>query len=100
VVLGTRPECLSHCGQGRFAGEENVLQVTVNAIEPLGDRMDLHVSTAAHEHIVCRVEADRGLNDGTRLALHLNMSQVHVFEPGAEGVNIGLSCAGDQASAA
>jgi hypothetical protein len=69
-------------------------------VEPLGDKMDLHVSTPAHEHIVCRVDAHRGLKDGMRLPLHLNMSQVHVFEPGAEGVNIGLSCAGGQASAA
>jgi multiple sugar transport system ATP-binding protein len=100
LVLGVRPECLAHTGQGKFAGEDNILQATINAVEPLGDRMDLHASTSSHEHIVCRVEADRGLSDGTRLALHLNMSQVHVFEPGAEGVNIGLSCAGDQASAA
>jgi multiple sugar transport system ATP-binding protein len=100
LTLGVRPESLSDSGDGRFAGEENILGATVSVVEPLGDKMDLHVSTPTHEHIVCRVDAHRGLRDGIGLSLHLNMGQVHVFEPGAEGMNIGLSCAGDQASAA
>lgn len=100
MVLGVRPESLSPAGQGRFAGEENVLHATVSVVETLGDKMDLHVSTRSHDHIVCRVDAERGLKDGMQLPLYLNMTQVHVFEPGAEGVNIGLNGAGEQASAA
>lgn len=100
VVLGVRPESLSDSAVGRFAGQDNRLMATLNVVEPLGDKMDLHAATPTHEHIVCRVDAHRGLNDGTQLALFLDMNQVHVFEPGAEGVNIGLSSAGDQASAA
>lgn len=100
LVLGIRPESLSCVGEGRFAGEENVLEAVVSLVETLGDKMDLHVFTPAHEHLVCRVDARQGLRDGMRLQLHLDMGQVHVFEPGAEGMNIGLACAGDHASAA
>ncbi|GMU20686.1 MAG: ABC transporter ATP-binding protein [Phycisphaerae bacterium] len=100
MVLGIRPEALSDSGEGRFAGTENVLNATVSVVEPLGDKMDLHISTPSHEHIVCRVDAHRGLKDGMQLPVHLNMDQVHVFEPGDEGVNVGLDGSGDHASAA
>ena len=100
LVLGLRPENISISAEGRFAGEENTLDATLSVVELLGDRMDLHVFTPAHEQLVCRVDARRGLTNGMRLTLHLDMHRVHVFEPGAEGVNIGLSCAGEQASAA
>jgi multiple sugar transport system ATP-binding protein len=90
LVLGLRPEHLSDSGQGRFAGEENVLDATVSVVELLGDKMDLHVSTPSHEHLVCRVDAHRGVRDGMRLPLHLDMRHAHIFEPGPEGLNIGL----------
>ncbi len=99
MVVGIRPESLSPRGEGRFAGRDNVLRATITVVEPLGDKMDLHVQTAADEHLVCRVEADRCLKDGMQLAMHVNMEQVHLFEPGDEGVNVSLNGHGDRASA-
>jgi multiple sugar transport system ATP-binding protein len=99
MILGVRPEAFSHLGEGRFAGQENVLNVTVSVVEPLGDKMDLYVHTPTHSRIVCRVEADRSLRDGIQLPVHLNMDQVHVFEPGEEGANVSLNGSGDRASA-
>ena len=100
MVLGIRPESLAPVHAGRFPGADNVLNVTVSVVEPLGDKMDLYVQTPRHEHVVCRVDADRALTDGMRLPMHVNMEQVHVFEPGDEGVNVSLTGTGDHASAA
>jgi multiple sugar transport system ATP-binding protein len=100
MVLGVRPECLSVSNEGRFAGQGNRLDVTISVIEPLGDKMDLYVQTKTHGHVVCRIEANRSLKDGMQLPMYLNLEQIHVFEPGEEGVNVGLNGAGEQVSAA
>ena len=91
---------LAHRGAAGLAGEDNTLDVTISVVETLGDKMDVFVQTGSHDHIVCRVEASRELRDGLQLSMHLNMNQVHVFEPGDAGVNVSLDGAGDQASAA
>ncbi len=108
MMLGIRPEGFSWSNDrggvstplpyGR-GSEANVLNITVNVVEPLGDKMDLHVQTPAHEHIVCRVEANRTLRDGMQLPMRVNMDRVHVFEPGEEGVNVSLKACGDRISA-
>lgn len=100
MVLGIRPESLAPAQAGRFPGTDQVLNVSVTLIEPLGDKMDVYVETPRHRHVVCRVDADQTLTDGMRLPMHVNMEQVHVFEPGDEGVNVSLTGTGDHASAA
>ncbi|MFQ6047887.1 MAG: ABC transporter ATP-binding protein [Phycisphaerae bacterium] len=90
VVLGVRPENLSDRNDGAFAGTENSLQVRVSVVEPLGDKMDVYVSTERHEHIVCRVDSHSRIREGQALAVHLAMERVHVFEPGEAGMNISL----------
>lgn len=100
VVLGVRPQSLSDQSEGKFAGEENVLYATVLVTELLGDKMDVFAQTSDDDRIVCRVDAHRSLKEGERVSLHVNMDQVHVFEPGDEGVNVSLTKAGDGSSAA
>jgi multiple sugar transport system ATP-binding protein len=100
MVLGIRPEGLSDLGEGRYAGRDNTLDATVQVTELLGDKMDVFAQTADNRRVVCRVDARRPLHDGMRVSLHVNMDQVHVFEPGEEGVNVSLTNLGDQASAA
>jgi len=87
VVLGVRPEAMHIRAEGRFRGEENLLTVQVNVVEPLGEKMDLYASTARHPVIV-RVDAQAGLESVPRIPLHLDMRKVHVFEPGDLGVNL------------
>ncbi len=88
VVLGARPEAMNTHGEGRFAGEENILPVHVTVTEPLGEKMDLYARTDKHPHIVARVDADRTLDAGHDVQLHLDMRKVHVFEPGEIGRNL------------
>ena len=93
VVLGIRPEAMSLRGEGRFAGEDNVMGTKVGVVEPLGEKMDLYVATDAHPHLVARVDAERGIEPGQEVSLHLDMNKVHVFEPGETGRNLSIPVA-------
>ena len=88
VVLGIRPEAMETHTMGRFAGEDNVLNVEVSVVEPLGEKMDLHTATASQAGIVARVDARTDIQPGDAIQLHLDMARVHVFEPSEEGVNL------------
>ncbi len=88
LVLGIRPEAMNTRGEGRFAGEGNVIDVQVAVVEPLGEKMDLYAATDTHPHVVARVDAQAGIAPGARIALHIDMQKVHVFEPGDEGANL------------
>ena len=95
VVLGVRPEAMGISGEGRFAGEGNTLDVQLGVIEPLGEKMDVYASTAKHPHIISRIDADSSLKPNQPLTFHLDMTKVHVFEPGEKGVNLCLGGATD-----
>lgn len=97
IILGARPEAMSIHPQGRFAGEGNILPVEVLVVEPLGEKMDLYAATARHDHIVARVDAERGIKGGQQVELHLDMSRVHVFEPGEHGANLSRALTGANA---
>jgi len=90
MIMGIRPESLSPRNEGRYAGEENILNVTINVIETLGREMDLYVETAEETNMTCRVEADRSLSDGQQLPMHIDMNAVHFFEAKKDGANVGL----------
>ncbi len=87
VIIGIRPEAMH---TSAASGNDAVLKATVSVVEPLGDRMDVHIATPRHPSITCRVDARSGLREGQRVDMHVDMSRVHFFEPGAEGPNISL----------
>ncbi len=91
VILGARPEAMSLSGKGRFAGEENIMPVVVDVIEPLGEKMDVYAMTANHPHIVARVDARRDIKAEQRIELHLDMNKAYLFEPKDDGANLNLS---------
>jgi multiple sugar transport system ATP-binding protein len=90
LVMGVRPEGISDELSGRFVGTDNVIRMTINVTEPLGDKMDLYLATAKHDHIVARVDAHRGLEPDTQRDFYLDMDRVHLFEPGDAGKNLVL----------
>ena len=100
--MGVRPENICESTAGDFAepGGENALTVTVQVVEPLGDKKDVYVSTEAHDHVCCRVDAHARVTEGERLAMHLDMRRVHFFEPGETGMNVSLNGAGLSSSGA
>jgi len=93
VVLGVRPEAMGMDGSGRFGGADNAMAVTVDVVEPLGEKMDLYVSTANTGHIVARVDARTDVAARQRVKLHLDLSKVHVFAPGRNGANLTIPAA-------
>ena len=90
VELGVRPTAMGVSGEGRVGHEQNLLPVKLHVIEPLGENMDLFVSTEKHPHIVARIPASRDLRVDQEIFLHLNMQKVHVFEPGETGRDVSL----------
>jgi multiple sugar transport system ATP-binding protein len=97
AVLGVRPESLSFKATETWADKGNTLPARVSVVEPLGDRMDVYVTTRTHDKIVCRVDAHTHLREGQEMPLYVDVDSVHVFEPGDTGMNVTLL--GDQAGA-
>jgi len=87
VVLGVRPEHFSlHPAEGGFASSP--LTMKVNVIEPLGNNMDVYLSTALSDPVVARVEAQSGLRAESQATLYVDLRKVHFFEPGEAGMNL------------
>ncbi len=86
IVLGVRPEMMQ-IGSAPGAAD---LHVRVGVVEPLGDRMDLHVATKNHPQITCRVDARASIREGEPLTLSVDMPRVHFFDAAGEGRNLTL----------
>ena len=88
IVLGVRPEAISDESTGRFASQDNALRFVINVVEPLGDKMDVYLSTAEHPHVVARIDAYRNVKPDTDLLFYLDTERIHFFEPGPMGQNL------------
>jgi multiple sugar transport system ATP-binding protein len=102
VVLGIRPEHI-HVKASEIDSESCVaIPVKLNVVEPLGNDMDVYMSTALHDHVVGRIEADQsssgGLVMGTTATVYADLCKAHFFEPGITGLNLSLSASKGVAS--
>jgi len=86
VVLGIRPE---HFHLEQVDGS-TAIKVRLNVIEPLGNDMDVYMSTSVHEHVVGRLEARAGMQIGTEAMVYVDLRRAHFFEPGDTGMNMSL----------
>jgi len=86
VVLGIRPEHF-HLEQVENSA---ALKVRLNVIEPLGNDMDVYMSTAVHDHVVGRLEARAGVQGGTEATVYVDLRRAHFFEPGDTGMNMSM----------
>jgi multiple sugar transport system ATP-binding protein len=87
VVLGIRPE---HLHLSPISGSAASMKVRLNVIEPLGNDMDVYMSTALHEQVVGRLEARMGLQAGAEATVYVDLRKAHFFEPGETGMNLSL----------
>jgi multiple sugar transport system ATP-binding protein len=85
VVIGIRPEYF-HVRPP--AGLHAPVSVNVNVLEPLGNDMDVYMSTKLNDHVVARVEADCGLVTDSQSMLYVDLRKVHFFEPGETGMSL------------
>jgi multiple sugar transport system ATP-binding protein len=88
VVLGIRPEAISDEAHVRFDKQGNQLATTVSLVQPLGDKMDVYLTTAQGKQLVAHVDAFSGLATQQSLSVYIDMQRAHFFEPGENGVNL------------
>jgi len=88
VVMGIRPQAISDRPIGAAGMKDNVLHMKVGVVEPLGDKMDVYLSTPSHERIVAHIDAHRGLQPNETRPMHIDLARLHFFELGSEGVKL------------
>lgn len=99
LVLGIRPDafCVRQSGENLPYAK---LKARVTQVEPLGDRKDVHMTTTMGTKLVGRVDLRAGVCEGQELDMLIDMTRVHLFEPGEMGRNISVvpvrSAAGEQ----
>ncbi|MEP6651844.1 MAG: sn-glycerol-3-phosphate ABC transporter ATP-binding protein UgpC [Myxococcales bacterium] len=109
VVLGIRPEALGERdvngsggagagGAGAVAGGRpglSALTMQVTLIQPLGDRLNVYLSTPNHDSIIAQVPADAPagarLRTGASVPVYFDMTRAHFFAPGEAGVALALN---------
>jgi multiple sugar transport system ATP-binding protein len=107
MVMGIRPDGFSVEPRSKPAGRDGgsttagaaPLSVRITMVEPLGDRKDIYMTTAAQKNLVGRVDAGVSVFEGQELPMYVDMDRVHIFEPGEMGVNLTAPRDGAPASA-
>ncbi len=89
VVLGIRPELL-RCEP--VAGQaHNRLDVRVTALESLGDKIDVHLSTGHHACLVARLDGRAVPDAEGPKRVYVDLDRVHFFDADDEGRNLCLA---------
>jgi multiple sugar transport system ATP-binding protein len=88
IVMGVRPQALGDGSNGAAASKDNVLAMEVGVVEPLGDKMDIYLSTARHRHIIAHVDAKPGIVPRQMLNVYVDLDRAHFFETGELGKNL------------
>ncbi len=106
MSLGIRPDAffVESTTDGRPDGESSKhdtakLGVKIALIEPLGDRKDVYMTTTSKGNLVGRVDARVPVFEGQDVEMCLDMTRVHLFEPGEMGMNVTVIANGDGTSA-
>jgi multiple sugar transport system ATP-binding protein len=90
VVMGVRPQALR---DQPGAPKESALSMQVRVVEPLGDKMDVYLSTARHPQVIAHVDAHPGLSPQQTIEVHVDMGRAHFFDTGELGTNLLLAAA-------
>ena len=87
AVIGIRPEALFPRPTDDANKEDQTVNVSVGVVEPLGSTMDVYTKTSEDKVLVARIKAEP-LNEHSELKMYLDMTRVHIFEPGTYGINL------------
>jgi hypothetical protein len=97
--MGARPQAIfsrahaAHANGVKGANAKSELAMRVDVVEPLGDKMDVHLSTARHSHVVAHLDAHGGLEPGKTYSMGFDPARLHFFEADASGATV-VSAAG------
>jgi multiple sugar transport system ATP-binding protein len=87
VALGVRPQALRETPAAE-ANAPFVLPMRVEAIEYLGDKMDLSLATPRHPHVVAHVDARRDVARGEVRPMSFDPERLHFFGVEPPGVSL------------
>ena len=79
VVMGLLTEEITLTDKERLSQDDWILQGTIKVVEPLGNKIHLHVNVLG-ETFVARCEGRRIVEVGARINLHFNLEQLHIFD--------------------
>jgi len=83
LVLGVRPESFYHVENQTETNQYHVVETTVNLVEPLGSEQLIHF-TLADDRLVAKLDPRIPLKFGDRLALGVNIEDLHIFDSKSE----------------
>ncbi len=85
MVLGIRPEHLSVDGDNADS-----IPAKVDVVEPLGDRKDVYLTSSSGERFIANLDPHVKIAMDQNIKMYLDISKIHIFEPGDTGKNITL----------
>lgn len=85
IVLGIRPENLFEKLPSNARRGYSMLTAKIEVAEPMGSETFLYLNTGLTE-LVAKVHSDHTFGMGDSVRLHLDMQQVHFFDPLTENV--------------
>jgi len=97
ISLGIRAEGLLFSGeieQSALGSERtshhpaSAIEMTVELVEPLGDRQNVHLATAAGDKLIARSLPSTNLATGQKVNIFIDSRQVHIFERGQKGIRL------------
>lgn len=88
VVLGIRPQSISPHPFDDASG--NFLTGHVRVVEPLGERMDVHLEAANGTRFAANTDPHLRFNVGDAVRMYVDTGRIHLFEPGNTGRNLNL----------
>ena len=88
LILGVRPEAMADKAHARFVTEDNVLDMKVTLVQPLGHKMDVYLSTPSHPKAVAQIDSSAGVRPGDSMPVFFDMARVHFFEAGDNGLKL------------
>jgi multiple sugar transport system ATP-binding protein len=84
MVLGLRPDAFSLEAIPAAAP----MGVRITLVETLGDRKDVYMTTRSGRPVIGRVDSRVDVREGQEREMHVDLSRVHLFEPGELGLNV------------
>ncbi len=83
VIMGARPEHLAMAEGPTATASAGTVRLRLDAVEPMGNEIVLHGRAGAHD-LTARVAPRQVPEPGDEVALTVDLTQLHFFDPGAE----------------
>ncbi|MHC4312957.1 MAG: ABC transporter ATP-binding protein [Planctomycetota bacterium] len=89
MTMGIRPEGLSLCKFSNQVG--NVIDATVDMVEPLGNRVDIYLTSNTGTKFIANTDPHIEINVRDVVKVYIDSEKIHIFVPSEAGKNITLS---------